>query len=84
MTQATSELIQMIYRSRGGILIEMNYEERIKELISKNNKLGRANIELNQTLKERNATIHNQAQEIKKLRSKVGELKDRLYKVYSS
>lgn len=84
MTQATSELIQMIYRSRGGILIEMNYEERIKELISKNNKLGRANIELNQTLKERNATIHNQAQEIKKLKSKVGELKDRLYKVYSS
>lgn len=84
MTQATSELIQMIYRSRGGILIEMNYEERIKELISKNNKLGRTNIELNQTLKERNATIHNQAQEIKKLRSKVGELKDRLYKVYSS
>lgn len=62
----------------------MNYEERIKELISKNNKLGRANIELNKTLKERNATIHNQAQEIKKLKSKVGELKDRLYKVYSS
>ena len=65
-------------------LIEMNYEERIKELISKNNRLGRANIELNQTLKERNATIHNQAQEIKRLKSKVGELKDRLYKVYSS
>lgn len=62
----------------------MNYEERIKELISKNNKLGRANIELNKTLKERNATIHNQAQEIKRLKSKVGELKDRLYKVYSS
>lgn len=62
----------------------MNYEERIKDLISKNNRLGRANIELNQTLKERNATIHNQAKEIKKLRSKVGELKDRLYKVYSS
>lgn len=66
------------------MIIEMNYEERIKELISKNNKLGRANIELNKTLKERNATIHNQAQEIKKLKSKVGELKDRLYKVYSS
>ena len=65
-------------------LIEMNYEERIKELISKNNKLGRTNIELNQTLKERNATIHNQAQEIKRLKSKVGELEYRLYKVYSS
>ena len=65
-------------------LIEMNYEERIKELISKNNRLGRANIELNQTLKERNATIHNQDKEIKRLKSKVGELKDRLYKVYSS
>ena len=65
-------------------LIEMNYEERIKELISKNNRLGRTNIELNQTLKERNATIHNQALEIKRLKSKVGELKDRLYKVYSS
>ena len=62
----------------------MNYEERIKELISNNNRLGRANIKLSQTLKERNATIHNQAQEIKKLKSKVGELKDRLYKVYSS
>lgn len=62
----------------------MNYEERIKDLISKNNKLGRANIKLNQNLKERNATIHNQAKEIKKLRSEVGELKDRLYKVYSS
>lgn len=61
----------------------MNYEERIKELISKNNK-GRTNIELNQTIKERNATIHNQAQEIKKLKSKVGELENRLYKVYSS
>lgn len=33
---------------------------------------------------ERNATIHTQAKEIKKLRSEVGELKDRLYKVYSS
>lgn len=60
----------------------MNYEERIKELISKNNRLGRKNIELEQTLKERNA--HTQAKEIKKLRSEVGELKDRLYKVYSS
>ena len=49
-----------------------------------NNKLGRTNIELNQTLKERNATIHNQAQEIKRLKSKVGELEYRLYKVYSS
>lgn len=57
----------------------MNYEERIKELISKNNRL-----EMEQTLKERNATIHTQAKEIKKLRSEVGELKDRLYKVYSS
>lgn len=47
----------------------MNYEERIKELISKNNKLGRTNIELNQTIKERN---------------EVGKLKDRLYKAYSS
>lgn len=65
-------------------LIEMNNEERIKELISKNNRLGRANIELNQTIKKRNATIHNQAQEIKKLKSKVGELENRLYKVYSS
>ena len=62
----------------------MNYEERIKELISKHHKLGRTNIELNQTLKERNATIHNQAQEIKRLKSKVGELEYRLYKVYSS
>ena len=65
-------------------LIEMNYEERIKELISKNNKLGRTNIELNQIIKERNATIHNRAHEIKKLKYKVGELEDRLYKVYSS
>lgn len=64
--------------------IEMNYEERIKELISKNNKLGRTNIKLNQTIKERNETIHTQAKEIKKSRSEVGELKDRLYKVYSS
>lgn len=62
----------------------MNYEERIKDLISKNNKLGSTNIEFNQTLKERNATIHNQAQKIKKLKNEVGELKDRLYKVYSS
>ena len=62
----------------------MNYEERIKELISKNNKLGRTNIELNQTLKERNARIHNQSQEIKRLKTKVGELEYRLYKVYSS
>ena len=50
----------------------MNYEERIKELISKNNKLGMANIKLNQT------------SEIKKLKNKVGELEYRLYKVYSS
>ena len=62
----------------------MSNDERVKELISKNNRLGRTNIELNQKLKERNATIHNQAWEIKKLRSKVGELEDRLYKVYSS
>ena len=62
----------------------MNYEERIKDLISKDNRLGRKNIELEQTLKERNATIHTQAKKIKKLRSEVGELKDRLYKVYSS
>lgn len=66
------------------VLIEMNYEERIKELISKNNKLGRANIKLNQTLKEINETIHNQTSEIKKLKNKVGELEYRLYKVYSS
>lgn len=66
------------------VLIEMNYEERIKELISKNNKLGRVNIKLNQTLKERNETIHNQTSEIKKLKNKVGELEYRLYKVYSS
>ena len=65
-------------------LIEMNYEERIKDLISKNNKLGRVNIKLNQTLKERNETIHNQTSEIKKLKNKVGELEYRLYKVYSS
>lgn len=65
-------------------LIEMNYEERIKDLTSKNNKLGRANIKLNQTLKERNETIHNQTSEIKKLKNKVGELEYRLYKVYSS
>lgn len=62
----------------------MNYEERIKDLISKNNRLGMVNIELNQTLKERNATIHNQTHEIKKLKNKVGELEYRLYKVYSS
>ena len=65
-------------------LIEMNYEERIKDLISKNNKLGRVNIKLNQTLKERNETIHNQTSEIKKLKNKAGELEYRLYKVYSS
>ena len=62
----------------------MNYEEMIKELISKNNKLMRVNIKLNQTLKERNETIHNQTSEIKKLKNKVGELEYRLYKVYSS
>lgn len=62
----------------------MNYEERIKDLTSKNNKLGRVNIKLNQTLKERNETIHNQTSEIKKLKNKVGELEYRLYKVYSS
>lgn len=62
----------------------MNYEERIKDLISKNNKLGRVNIKLNQTLKERNETIHNQTSEIKKTKNKVGELEYRLYKVYSS
>ena len=62
----------------------MNYEERIKDLISKNNKLGRVNIKLNQTLKERNETIHNQTSEIKKLKNKVGELEYRLHKVYSS
>lgn len=62
----------------------MNYEEMIKELISKNNRLGRKNIELIQKIKEKDETIHTQAKEIKKLRSEVGELKDRLYKVYSS
>lgn len=62
----------------------MNYEERIKELISKNNRLGMANIKLNQILKERNETINNQTHEINKLKNKVGELEDRLYKVYSS
>lgn len=62
----------------------MNYEESIKDLISKNNKLGMVNIKLNQTLKERNETIHNQTSEIKKLKNKVGELEYRLYKVYSS
>ena len=55
----------------------MNNEERIKELNSKNNELGRVNIKLNQTLKEK-------TREIKKLKNKVGELEDRLYKVYSS
>lgn len=77
-------MLQMIYRSRGGILIEMNYEERIKELISKNNRLGRTNIELNQTLKERNATIHNQTHEINRLKNKVGELENRLMRMYTS
>lgn len=62
----------------------MNYEERIKDLISKNNRLGRTNIQLIQKIKEKDETIHTQAKEIKKLRSEVGELKDRLYKVYSS
>lgn len=62
----------------------MNYEERIKELISKNNKLGMTNIELNQIIKERNATIHNQAKEIKKLKNKVGELEDKLMRMYTS
>lgn len=62
----------------------MNYEERIKELISKNSRLGRTNIQLIQKIKEKDETIHTQAKEIKKLRSEVGELKDRLYKVYSS
>lgn len=62
----------------------MNYEERIKELISKNNRLGRKNIKLNQILKERNETIHNQAKEIKKLRSEVGELENRLMRMYTS
>lgn len=62
----------------------MNYEERIKELISKNNKPGRTNIKLNQILKERNETINNQTHEINKLKNKVGELEYRLYKVYSS
>lgn len=62
----------------------MNYEERIKELISKNNKLGRTNIELNQIIKERNATIHNQGKEIKKLKNKVGELEDKLMRMYTS
>ena len=73
----------MIYRSRGGILIEMNYEERIKKLISKNNRLGRKNIELEQTLKERNATIHNQV-EVNRLKNKVGELENRLMRMYTS
>ncbi len=62
----------------------MNYEERIKDLISKSNRLGRTNIRLIQKIKEKDETIHTQAKEIKKLRSEVGELKDRLYKVYSS
>lgn len=62
----------------------MNYEERIKDLISKNNRLGRANIKLNQTLKERDATIHNQTHEINKLRNKVGELENRLIRMYTS
>ena len=62
----------------------MNYEERIKDLISKNNRLGRANIKLNQTLKERDVTINNQTHEINKLKNKVGKLEVRLYKVYSS
>lgn len=62
----------------------MNYEERIKELISKSNKLGRTNIELNQIIKERNTTIHNQAKEIKKLKNKVGELEDKLMRMYTS
>lgn len=62
----------------------MNYEERIKKLISKNNRLGRKNIELEQTLKERNATIHNQTHEINKLKNRVGELEDRLMRMYVS
>lgn len=62
----------------------MNYEERIKELISKNNRLGRANIEFNQTLKERNVTIHNQTHEINRLKNKVGELENRLMRMYTS
>lgn len=77
-------MLQMIYRSRGGILIEMNHEERIKELIPKNNRLGRKNIELEQTLKERNAIIHNQANEINRLKNKVGELENRLMRMYTS
>jgi hypothetical protein len=74
----------MIYRSRGGILIEMNYEERIKELISKNNRLGRTNIQLIQKIKEKDETIHNQTLELRQLRNKVGELEDRLMRMYVS
>lgn len=77
-------MLQMIYRSRGGILIEMNYEERIKELISKNNRLGRKNIELIQKIKEKDVTIHNQDLELKQLRNKVGELENRLMRMYTS
>lgn len=77
-------MLQMIYRSRGGILIEMNYEERIKGLISKNNRLGRKNIELIQKIKEKDVTIHNQALELKQLRNKVGELEDKLMRMYTS
>ena len=64
--------------------MEMNYEERIKKLISKNNRLGRKNIELEQTLKKRNATIHNQTHEINRLKNKVGELENRLMRMYTS
>lgn len=62
----------------------MNYEERIKDLISKNNRLGRTNIQLIQKIKEKDETIHTQAKEIKKLRNKVGELEDRLMRMYVS
>lgn len=62
----------------------MNYEEWIKELISKNNRLGRKNIELIQKIKEKDETIHNQTYEINKLKNKVGELEDRLMRMYVS
>lgn len=50
--------------------IEMNYEERIKELIQK--------------IKEKDETIHNQTLELRQLRNKVGELEDRLMRMYVS
>lgn len=60
----------------------MTKDERIKELIAKNNRQGRTIIEQNKKMNQYRLEIHNNKKQIQKMKNEIGELKERIYGIY--